>query len=94
MIAKCANPECDACFDHRIGGKFFRFHLTEAEMSVIPDATQNRHKVIHYWLCPICSKIFRLVHADTGKVALRRIAKEFEVAVYNVSDRRDHRKAS
>jgi len=85
MIDKCANPACHTHFDHQIGGKFFRFHLTEAEMSVIRDATQNSHKVIHYWLCPICSKMFRLVHSDTGKVALRGIAKEFEVAVYSVS---------
>lgn len=76
MIAKCANPACSTHFDHQIGGKFFRFHLTEAEVSV----TQNSHKVIHYWLCPVCSKTFSLVRADTGEVILRSLAKEVETA--------------
>ena len=80
MIAKCANPACRTRFDYHVGGKFFRFHLTETEVSVIPDATQNVHKVIHYWLCPICSRMFSLVHADTGKVVLRLLGQEFEVA--------------
>jgi hypothetical protein len=41
MIAKCANPVCRTDFDHLIGGRFFRFRLIEAEVSVIPGATQN-----------------------------------------------------
>jgi hypothetical protein len=80
MIANCANPACRTSFDHRIGGTFFRFRLIEAEMLVIPDATQNAHHVIHYWLCPVCSKMFSLIHVETGKVVLRLLEQESEVA--------------
>jgi hypothetical protein len=80
MIAKCANPACRTRFDHHIGGKFFRFCLTEAEVSIIPDATQNPHNVIHYWLCPVCSKLFSLVHAETGKVILRVVDQQLEIS--------------
>jgi len=80
MIAKCANPACRTSFDHLIGGRFFRFRLTEAEVPVVPCATQNAHHVIHYWLCPVCSKMFCLIHVETGKVVLRLLEQEFEVA--------------
>ena len=77
MIAKCANPACIARFDHHIGGKFFRFHLTEIEVSEIPGATQNDHHVIHYWLCPLCVKLFSLAHVESGKVILCPLKQEF-----------------
>lgn len=79
MIAKCANPACCTRFDHQLGGTFFRFRLTETEVAAIPDATHNTHHVIHYWLCPLCAKIFSLVHVETGKIALRLVAQESEV---------------
>jgi hypothetical protein len=41
MIAKCANPACMVGFDHRIGGKFFRFQVTEVEVFEIPGATPS-----------------------------------------------------
>jgi hypothetical protein len=77
MIAKCANPACCVGFDHHIGGKFFRFHLTEVEVFEIPEATQNDHRVIHYWLCPFCATIFSLAHVESGKVVLRLVEQEF-----------------
>jgi hypothetical protein len=77
MIAKCANPVCRARFDHHIGGKFFRFHVTEVEVPEVPSATQNLHQVIHYWLCPLCAKIFTLTHVESGKVILRFVELEF-----------------
>ena len=76
MIVKCANPACPTRFNHHIGGRFFRFRLTETEVSIIPEATQNSHNVIHYWLCPICAKMFSLVHVETGKIVLRLVAYE------------------
>jgi hypothetical protein len=79
MISKCANPNCRTGFDHLLGGRFFRFRLTEAEVPVIPGATQNAHHVIHYWLCPVCSKRFSLTHVQTGKVVLRLLEQECEV---------------
>jgi hypothetical protein len=39
-------------------------------MLVIPD----------YWLCPVCSKMFSLIHVETGKVVLRLLEQESEVA--------------
>jgi hypothetical protein len=80
MIAKCANPVCRTDFDHLIGGRFFRFRLMEAEVPIIPGATQNAHHVIHFWLCPICSNMFSLGHVGTGNVVLRPLEQEFEVA--------------
>jgi hypothetical protein len=77
MIAKCANPACLVPFDHSIGGKFFRFRLTEVEVPEIPGATQNFHHVIHYWLCPLCAKLFSLIHVESGKVVLRLVEQEF-----------------
>jgi hypothetical protein len=77
MIAKCANPSCQVDFDQQIGGKFFRFHLTEVEVFEISGATQNAHHVIHYWLCPLCAKIFFLTHVESGKVFLRLVEQEF-----------------
>jgi hypothetical protein len=80
MIGRCANSACHTDFDHNIGGKFFRFHLIETEVSEIPDATKNPHKVVHYWLCSKCSKKFTLAHVEAGKVALRLLEQEFEMA--------------
>jgi hypothetical protein len=77
MIAECANPACRIRFDHHIGGKFFRFHLTETEVPEIPGATQNGHHVIHYWLCPLCATIFSLTHVESGKVVLYLVEQEF-----------------
>ena len=79
MIAQCANSACRTRFDYHIGGKFFRFHVTETEVSVFPDPRHNPHNVVHYWLCPICSKMFTLVHVGSGKVVLRLVSQEFEV---------------
>ena len=78
MITQCTNSACRTSFDYHVGGKFFRFHLTETEVSVFPDATHNLHNVVHYWLCPICSKMFTMVHVDTGKVVLHLVSPEFE----------------
>jgi hypothetical protein len=77
MIAKCANPACRVRFDHHIGGKFFRFHLDDVEVLEVPGATQNAHHVIHYWLCPVCARIFSLTHVENGKVVLRLVEGEF-----------------
>ena len=81
MITQCANSACRTSFDYHVGGKFFRFHLTETELSVC--ATHNFHNVVHYWLCPICSKMFTLVQVNTGKVVLRLSSQDFEVPVRN-----------
>ena len=71
MITRCANSACRTSFDYHVGGKFFRFHLTETEPSVFLGVTHNLHNVVHYWLCPTCSKMFTLVHVDTGNIVLR-----------------------
>lgn len=77
MIAKCANPACRARFDHRVGGKFFRFHLPENPALGDAGETHNTHNVIHYWLCPLCSKIFSLVCAEDGRILLNLLEQEF-----------------
>jgi hypothetical protein len=80
MIAKCANPACRSRFDHRVGGKFFRFHLPEPAQPDASAPVHNTHNVVHYWLCPVCSRIFSLACDDHGKVVLRLVEQEFIAA--------------
>jgi hypothetical protein len=53
--------------------------LTKTELSVFLGATHNLHNVVHYWLCPLCSKMFTLVHVDSENVVLRPASQDFEV---------------
>lgn len=76
MIAKCANPACRARFDYHVGGRFFRFHLDESAEAAA--GIHNTHNVVHYWLCPTCSKMFSLAKGDDSKVILRLREQEIE----------------
>lgn len=77
VIARCANPACCARFDHRIGGKFFRFHLPESCPSEATGQIHNTHNVVHYCLCPLCSKIFTLASHEADRVVLHLLEQEF-----------------
>jgi hypothetical protein len=73
MTAKCANPVCRVRFNHRTGGKFFRFHVEE-------NASSNQAgDIVHYWLCPVCSKIFSLTSVKDNKVVLRLLEEEYSL---------------
>lgn len=80
MIAKCANLACRSRFDYRTGGKFFRFHLPESTQCAAAVPIHNTHNLVHYWLCPVCSKIFSLACDDSGKVVLQLATQEFTAA--------------
>ena len=80
MIAVCANPVCRTRFDHRVGGRFFRFHLPETAQPDASAPVHNTHNVVHYWLCPVCSKIFSLAYEDSGNVILQLHEQEFSAA--------------
>jgi hypothetical protein len=77
VIAKCANPACLSLFDHRVGGKFFRFHLPDDPAERDAQQIHNTHNVVHYWLCPLCSKLFSLISQEEGHVLLRNLEREF-----------------
>jgi hypothetical protein len=79
MIAKCANPACRTRFDHRIGGKFFRFRSPEKQEADETGKEQNTHNVVHYWLCPVCTRIFSLTCTQSNKVVLTFVEEEFSV---------------
>ncbi len=59
MIAKCANPACPVRFDHRKGGKFFRFRNYQNSTGAAPNGS---HNVQHFWLCARCCQISTLVY--------------------------------
>ncbi len=75
MFAKCANPACPTRFDHRLGGKFFRFRRSDGEVSDLP--THNRsHNVMHYWQCARCSQVFSLTYMEGRGVPLKLVGEE------------------
>ncbi len=79
MIGKCANPACPAYFDHRIGGKFYRFRRQEdatKDEEVGEMTPRNSHNVEHFWLCPRCCHVFTLVYIEGRGVLLRLLGKE------------------
>lgn len=79
MIAKCANPACPTRFDHRLGGKFFRFRRPESAARDLGDPMMGRnrsHNVEHFWLCSRCCQVFTLVYAEGRGVVLRLVEKE------------------
>lgn len=73
MLAKCANPCCPARFNHRGGGKFFRFRR-QPEPTEMPDPGQDpadgSHNVVHFWLCARCCQILTLAYMEGPGVVL------------------------
>ncbi len=73
MIAKCANPACPVRFDHRLGGKFFRF-LHHQSSTVA--ALNGFHNVQHFWLCARCSQVSTLVYVEGCGVVVEFLPPE------------------
>jgi len=73
MIAKCANPNCSAAFDHR-EGRLFRFPKSPVE----DGSPANTHAVQHFWLCATCFQTYSLEYHEGVGVAL---ARHFEKAL-------------
>jgi hypothetical protein len=74
MIAKCANPACPTRFEHRLGGKFFRFRRepsSQGEVEGFAGARSPSHNVEHFWLCARCCQVFTLVYVEGQGVVLR-----------------------
>jgi hypothetical protein len=65
MVSKCANPNCEALFDHR-HGRLFRF----PKRSVEGDLPANTHSVQHFWLCGNCLSAYLLEYHDGVGVAI------------------------
>jgi hypothetical protein len=60
MVTKCANPKCEASFDHR-QGRLFRFPKSHFHDGL----PANTHSVQHFWLCGACSQRYALQY-DAG----------------------------
>jgi hypothetical protein len=65
MVSQCANPSCQASFDHR-HGRLFRFPKRPVE----GDRPANTHSVQHFWLCGNCLATYRLEYHDGVGVAI------------------------
>ena len=65
MVSKCANPSCQASFDHR-HGRLFRFPKRPVE----GDRPANTHSVQHFWLCGNCLATYLLEYHDGVGVAI------------------------
>lgn len=64
MIAKCANPVCDADFRYLHEGKLF---LLEISRNSRHEGTQRRE---YFWLCDQCSATMKVVINQSGEVAI------------------------
>jgi hypothetical protein len=56
---KCANPECEVCFDYR-QGRLFRFSIGQSNRKWRVGA----HSVRHFWLCRLCAETFTLSYRE------------------------------
>jgi hypothetical protein len=79
VIAKCANPACPVRFDHRLGGKFYRFRREQGseKPSGGPAAARNNsHNVDHFWLCARCCQVFSFVYVEGCGVLLKLVGED------------------
>ena len=78
MFAKCSNPQCEAAFDYR-EGQLIGFNKSPLDTRSSPD----QHRVEHFWLCGICSKLYVFEHKlGVGmKIKLRVREPQEEVAL-------------
>jgi hypothetical protein len=65
MVAKCANPSCDAPFRYLNQGKLFQVERRGAK-----GVSPTGHNVEHYWLCTGCAQQFTLTRDADGVVAV------------------------
>lgn len=65
MLAKCANPSCDAPFRYLRDGRLFQLERGDR-----PGLAAAGHNVEHYWLCGACARQFTLTRGPEGGVAV------------------------
>jgi hypothetical protein len=67
LFDKCANGRCAEAFDYRKGRLFrFQYKLRNVEAG-------TGHAVVHFWLCPKCSKVYTLEYREKSGVAVLRL---------------------
>jgi hypothetical protein len=78
MFEKCSNSDCGASFDYR-EGQLVRLCKSSLDNPSPPD----QHRVEHFWLCGICSKLYVFEHKrGVGmKIKLRVRGPQEEVAL-------------
>lgn len=71
MIARCANPNCSAAFDHREGW-LYRFPKRPADRTRLARA----HFVQHVWLWAACCETYALEYDSELGVTLREFVAQ------------------
>ena len=65
MLAKCANPACDATFRYLYEGRLFQVERRGGK-----GISPSGHNVEHYWLCAACAPQFDLAKDGDGRVSV------------------------
>ncbi len=70
MVAKCANPNCNAEFRQLSKGRLFLLPPTHDES---PATWRVKRLSDHcYWLCPECARGFTIMRGESGVVVNAR----------------------
>ncbi len=74
MVAKCANPSCDASFQYLRGGKLFLLDLPRMSATTEEDGSStNHHRTAEYfWLCNECSSQLTVIVDRNGQAAVAK----------------------
>jgi len=80
IYPKCANPACASAFHWLAGGKFFRFHALGTDASRSSAPPQGSRKVLHYWLCDRCARVYSLSFEEPQGVVVRPLWPELPPA--------------
>jgi len=61
MVAKCANPHCNAQFRYLKQGKLFLGEHIPAMREAGANTNRRGGSLQHYWLCDICSRYLTIL---------------------------------
>jgi hypothetical protein len=69
MVAKCANPACEARFRYFREGRLFQ--IERKSDGAAHNGGKNGHNVEHFWLCADCSANLTLTIDGDGHVSVQ-----------------------
>ncbi|MBZ5629005.1 MAG: hypothetical protein LAO06_09075 [Acidobacteriia bacterium] len=80
MLAKCANPSCNAKFKYLREGRLFEFNIVDgARYTTIPSSAGTGRE--RFWLCEQCSRVLTLQCTTDGDIVrVPRIARQQRAA--------------
>lgn len=70
MLAKCANPTCDATFRYLHGGKLFVFDMRRGAKAEKTEAADRNPQFEYFWLCDRCFNTMDVVIDKSGGVVV------------------------